>query len=36
MNEKMSQEKEDVMTGLGAKVIRTPGESKYLDKTSLY
>ncbi|KRX09604.1 Tryptophan synthase beta subunit-like PLP-dependent enzymes superfamily [Pseudocohnilembus persalinus] len=36
MNEKMSQEKEDVMTGLGAKVIRTPGEAKYKDKESLY
>lgn len=36
MNEKMSQEKEDVMTALGATVIRTPGEAKYKDETSLY
>lgn len=36
MNEKMSQEKEDVMTGLGAEVLRTPGEAKYNDYESLY
>lgn len=29
MPEKMSQEKEDILTGLGAKVIRTPNDPWY-------
>ncbi len=36
MSEKMSSEKQDMMTGLGAKVVRTPGEATYHDAESLY
>lgn len=35
MPEKMSQEKSDVLTGLGAKVIRTPTEAAWYEPESL-
>ncbi|CAD8146119.1 unnamed protein product [Paramecium octaurelia] len=35
MPEKMSQEKQDVLTGLGAKVIRTPTEAAWYEPESL-